>query len=349
MLPISRSIPMSPLRRSALLAALLLAPPLLAAPSPRLVSGRVFTADGGSAEGLRVFARAPGFADSAEVAPTGEFTLALPEDFPAEGVELHTDAADRDRRAYHPALARLRPGDLAREPRFVLVPRTWTVPAGTYAGVRVPISLDRAFEAPCEGCQGFYRSVRGDSVPPEARGVLGWAEEAFPLRIAFDRAGSGGPVSARDSAAFWQVVEALEEDFGRDLFRPGRLYDLRPGEDPRDLVLVWIDPSLGARGMSTQATFQGHITTGAVWLRRASLIRAPDGPALVQHELMHVLGMGHTCAWRSVLSARSRCGGLDAPRPTAEDVAYGQLLLGVRALQRRHGARWGAAAALAGE
>jgi hypothetical protein len=346
---------MSPTRRTSAALAVLAAPLLLAAglrldaALPRAVTGRVLAADGGSLVGLRVFVRGPGIADSADVGPAGEFTLALPDELPEEGVEVYTDAADRARRAYHPALGRLRPADLAREPRFVLVPRVWTVPAGTYAGERVAISLHRAFSPACAGCPGFYRQMASRSLPPGERAVLGWSDGAFPLRLAFDRQNSAEPVSARDSAAFWKIVDALEEDFGLDLFRPARMSDLRPGEDARDLVVVWIDPTLRGRGLSTQGIAAGEITTGAVWLRKASLISGPDGPALLWHELMHVLGHGHTCAWRSVLAARSRCGAMDASRASAHDVAYAQLGMRVRALQRAHGARWGMQAALAGE
>lgn len=75
----------------------------------------------------------------------------------------------------------------------------------------------------------------------------------------------------------------------------------------------------------------------------------PQGAELVIHELMHALGVGHTCAWRSVAADLRRCPGRRSPVPTAEDVAYTQVLYRVRHLQTARGARWGLEAALAGE
>ena len=52
----------------------------------------------------------------------------------ADSLQLIVDAADRGRRAYHPALARIHRRDAQAEHGIVLVPRTWTIPTGRYAG-----------------------------------------------------------------------------------------------------------------------------------------------------------------------------------------------------------------------
>jgi hypothetical protein len=69
----------------------------------------------------------------------------------------------------------------------------------------------------------------------------------------------------------------------------------------------------------------------------------------VVHELLHTLGFGHTCAWKSVLADVRRCPYMRADAATPEDVAYVQVASRVRDLERAARGRRGMQAALAGE
>ena len=63
-----------------------------------------------------------------------------------------------------------------------------------------------------------------------------------------------------------------------------------------------------------------------------------DGRRIVAHELIHVLGMGHTCRWTSLMSLSDlECGAqVSSGLPTIQDLAYLLLALHVNTLQARH-------------
>ena len=212
--------------------------------------------------------------------------------------------------------------------------------------------MERAFTSACRGCGAFYRHDPAPTKQGAARGTLGsWPERAFPIRVAFEREYSGDPIQARDSVAFWQAADELEARYGADLFRPARAAETTPDDfnGPTDVVLVYTDPSLRFAGLTTLFWHGADVTYAAIRLRRPPVYWDAHQPSVMRHELMHALGFGHTCAWRSVLAETERCPVMRAETATPEDVAYAQVIRRVRALQREHGARWGIEAALAGE
>jgi hypothetical protein len=316
--------------------------------------GRVVAAEGALPPGLRAYVRwrARGDSlprtDSAAVDAAGRFAIALPARLP-DSVTIIVDAAGGGRRTHYPSLARVARAEADREHGFVLVPRIWTVAAGTYAGQRVSISPGLARRPVCTGCSSFWVRMPGTHTPAVYQG---WPASRFPLRMAFERAVSQPAGAAPDSAAFWRAVARVEGALGRDLFRPvpfSQTLPRWPEDDPNDVVLVHVDRSIPMPGLTTMVGKRGHVEYAALTLQRASAALAPGGPELVAHELMHVLGLGHTCAWRSVMADVSRCPDQRAETPTAEDVAYTQLLYRVRDLQRDGSLRWGLDAAVEGE
>ncbi|HYH82157.1 MAG TPA: hypothetical protein VEX86_20280 [Longimicrobium sp.] len=316
--------------------------------APAAVAGRVIAAGGGDVRGVRVYVRAGVLADSAEVDSAGRFAVALPV-APVDSLVVWVDAADPEARAFHPARLRLRPRDVAREHEIVLVPLRWTIAAGRYAGREVEMRLARAFSGACAACSGFFRRA-GPGVEPGRTRLHGWPAERFPLRVAFDREWSGENVTARDSAAFWREAAEMEEAFGADIFRPANFPDAAPRDDggPEDVILVWFDPDMrGIGGIGTSVSNGDEIEYGDMRLDRGAFRDAVGSPGLVAHELMHTLGFGHTCAWRSVVADTRRCPNLRAPTATEEDVAYVQLAAEIRALLRQRGGRWALEAALA--
>jgi hypothetical protein len=344
--------------RAAALLLTLIAMMLAAAPAGAqrggVLRGRVVAADGALPPGLYAYVRwqARGESlprmDSAVVDAGGRFGIALPARLP-DSLTVIVDAAGGARRTHHPSLARLARRETEREHGFVLVPRTWTVQAGHFAGQRVDISPGLARRPVCPGCSSFWVQMPGRHTPVIYQG---WPSSRFPLRMAFERAVSQPAGAAPDSAAFWRAAARVESSLGRDLFRPvpfGQTLPRWPEDDPSDVVLVHVDRSIPMAGLTTMVGKRGNVEYAALALQRASAALAPGGPELVAHELMHVLGVGHTCAWWSVMADVARCPGQRADAPTPEDVAYTQLLYRVRDLQRDGSVRWGLDAALEGE
>jgi hypothetical protein len=251
--------------------------------------------------------------------------------------------------AYHPARVRLAPAEVAKELEIVLVPLRWTIHTGRYAGRQVELRLARAFTPPCASCTGFFRALKARADSGRTR-LQGWPAERFPLRVAFDREWNGEVVTAGDSAAFWREAEELGEVFGADLFRPANFPDAAPREQgaPDDVILVWFDPDMrGIGGIGTAVSDGDAIEYGDLRLNRQALREVATAPGLVAHELMHTLGFGHTCAWRSVVADVRRCPSLRAPTATEDDVAYVELAAAIRSLLRERGGRWSLEAALA--
>ncbi|HEX6370091.1 MAG TPA: hypothetical protein VF006_14315 [Longimicrobium sp.] len=336
--------------------ALALAAPPAGAQEAGVLRGRVVAADGGRTDGLRAFVRwrargdtAPRV-DSAAVDSAGRFALPVPAGA-ADSLQIVVDAAERGARAYHPALARIHRRDAQAEQGIVLVPRTWTIPAGRYAGQAVGISPHRARTPVCPRCSVFW--VRVQPQGQEAVRFQGWPASRFPLRVGFDREHSVPAGAAPDSAAFWRGVESVEDAFGMDLFRPVRyaqtLADGMEENGPDDVVLVAIDPSLPVAGLTMVLGRRGIVEYAAVSLQRRGVVLTDYGPELVGHEMMHVLGFGHTCSWRSVSADLQRCPQMRTSAASPEDVAHAQVLYRVRDLQRAANLRWGLDAAAAGE
>lgn len=312
------------------LALLPLASPLAAQHPGTRLAGRVLAVDGGAVEGVRARAACGASADSAVVDSTGVFTLSLSCPSGDPGLEL-VDGAGRYL-ASAPSLAASGP---AAERVFLLVPRVWTIRSGSHAGSVVPIDLRGATRPACAvACSAFYS--REDTDPARPPGIPVWLEHSLPLRLAFSE-DDGVVISEADSIAFVRVAEALEADLGRRWFQPARFQDIFSvgPEDRFGSLIVGIDPLLRDAGRGNWAAQGGEIVAGVVYFQSTRLIRDPAYAGIVAHELMHALGYGHTCSWRSVLTNES-CRSLRAEAPTPEDVAHAQLLLRLRTLERHH-------------
>ena len=242
-------------------------------------------------------------------------------------VEIRTAPAASDS-SYHPVrISVAAPRDL-QGLVVALVPRSWRIEDGNYAGRAIPIDAAAALHrAPASA--GFWRvaPMRGDDV----RQLVGWRADALPLRLAFDRRRSAEPIGAADSIAFWAIAEHMQLDFGARLFAPADLpAQWRGGE------VVPIEIGTGSAEGHTDVTWseRGDALDAVVSFRRAATLRDAH---VVTHELLHLLGFGHTARWISVAAP----GGGTEERLTPEDVAYAQLALRLRTLYRDHGARPG--------
>jgi hypothetical protein len=332
------AMPLLPRPGALLLLALCLAPTRAlgqVGEEERVFTGHVYTADGATADGVVVSVRGGMGADSLRVDSTGAFTLALPA-FPATPVRLAARADGADDR-YYPLLLRIGASQRGDGLALILIPRQWTPAAGRYAGVPVAVDPVAATAATCRTCTGFWRGALGDSLPGRAPGIPSWPDSAFPIRVAIDPE-VGPRMTPRDSIDFWRAARALEDIFGRRLFEPASVEAVLdpPEDDPHGVMLVSLDPTLRGDGWGSSAAQGGDLLGAAVLLRTRALLSGPNAEALVGHELMHALGFGHTCAWRSVVSDQ-RCPGQRAARASPQDVAHVEVLWAVRRLERRYG------------
>lgn len=202
---------------------------------------------------------------------------------------------------------------VADEIRILLVPRRWTIRVGRFAGETVDIDPRAALRRSPDRAS-FARLT--------SRRTVGWAHESYPIPIVFRKA-HGVRIGPSDSAAFWAAARAAENAIGAPLFQPwsdtamtGRVY-------PVDVGVGRIS-SAAVTYVSWDRT--GNIFEGSITFRSVHELRELS---IVEHELMHVLGFGHTTAWPSTLEANA-----PATRTiTAEDAAYAQLLLRAHELE----------------
>lgn len=199
----------------------------------------------------------------------------------------------------------------------IAIPRVWRIDGGSYAGMEVSIDARAALGG--GGASGFWKRV-----PVTGRGetILAWRPTAYPLRIAFDRQRSIERLTAQDSIAFWSAADQLERDMGADLFAPATFEQARPD----GTISVEIGSQYAEGHAFLVWDMQGDAYDGVVTLRRAS---TTHNAAVITHELLHLLGFGHTSAWRTNMHPVTA----SVARATPEDVAYAQLALHLRRRQ----------------
>jgi hypothetical protein len=189
----------------------------------------------------------------------------------------------------------------------------YTIDAGTYSGTTIQVQRARALRRG----SGFWR------VPPKTDGrLVGWNPSRFPLGVAF-RSGQG--IEPEDSIAFWKILRGMEQDLGMHLFDPATI---SATDDPDDLIVVGMRSMTGDDGV-TLVTWSndGSVYDARVFFRSREVF---SDARVVQHEMMHALGFGHTSAWPSIMNVNR-----EVRRLSPEDVAYAQIALQSRAESER--------------
>jgi hypothetical protein len=253
-------------------------------------------------------------------------------------VVLLIDAPSASPRVYLPSLIRVRSSALTDELRIVLIPTVWTIQQGSYRGQTQPISLEAAFRSD-RGAAGFYRGQRAGA--RSRMKPVAWPIDSFPLAVALRGREVAEGLSAGDSVAFWELLGRLETELGQDLFRPAREADIPVQANG---ILVSVNRSLRTTGYTfTASSDQGRLYDARVMVRSRAML---GDSRIIEHEMLHALGFGHTASWLSLLNP----GAHQRPAsPTVADVAYVQLFYRVLALQKRVDAPYGLLEALAGE
>ncbi|HUQ84396.1 MAG TPA: Ig-like domain-containing protein, partial [Gemmatimonadaceae bacterium] len=300
---------------------------VVAPASPVSASGQLFMIDGLApgplTAALRIGNTPP---RSVSVGPDGRFGLTSVA--PGDPVDVLINAPSG---AWVPSLVRLsRAAVSASELRIVLVPRRWTIASGTYASSTIDISPNQAFTPPCTtagdiNCDGFY---------PKSwvTGIKLWDDATLPAPVAFDHARTAAPISASDSVAFWAIVRQMEADIGRTLFRPATASQLAVEADgwSAGAVMVRIDASLvPGRGYTNWRWDSRGVVFTAV--TRVGSAAALGTSSLVTHELLHAIGLKHSCAWPTVMGGY---GCASAAGLTRQDVGYARLAIELARIQR---------------
>jgi hypothetical protein len=281
-------------------------------PPPSLVHGRLVTVDDGPVAGMRALIDWGSVVDTVLFDAIGRFAM-LPGSSRGDSLTLIVEAADSGR--YHRVRARISAQRISGALDVLLIPRLWRVDGGRFAGAEVPIDVDAVLRRGDD--RGSFGRLRGKQ-------LIGWTVGSFPVPVVLRR-DSGSRLSEDDSIAFWSTVRTVEQSLGGRYFLPAGDTLLRGTIYPVD---IRIDPRLNADAKTWVSwNRDGQIFEGLISFRSSAELRSES---VVGHELLHLLGFGHTAAWPSTLSPRITNG----TGVTAADVAYAQLLLRAHELER---------------
>lgn len=260
-------------------------------------------------------------------------------------------------RNFHPFLFPFRAEEI-NGLRLLLIPRRWTIRAGIYEGETVATPLDPVVEDNAN--QMRYTYFFGQPHPfnaPERYllDLMTWPTENLPARVAIDHNASTSEVTPSDSAAMWAVFERMEAVVGLNLFEateaePGWWAgsDSSRGQpvEPGVIRLIHDPPSWRARLQSDEdarvfdrdlgtwaatGRFKAfreshtHLSAGGILVGAFEPLRLADGfipwETVLTHEMVHVLGLGHTCRIPSPMGPCMRTTSL-----SRSDAAYMELL-----------------------
>jgi hypothetical protein len=336
------------------------------------IHGTVFTVSGDAPPPARVIVRAGGFAQTATVGADGRFTVEAPA---TDSFEMRVEQPSGAALDFLPTLRRFAPGvPDGWQARVLLVPAKWTIHGGEYAGRTVDVSLDRIYDPddmlttrlplwPYDPWPSALLQDEGG--PPVSLSSVTWPDSIYPIPLYIERDSADAygvvlPVDAADSAFLWTEIDDLESKVGMDLFRPVRKADL-----PVDTVEIPNKDRPIVRPFSARFSLYQDGTNGggATWAcygdqaplsdscRRfggaayisgsVTVVKLQDDltwRSVLQHELFHVLGLGHSCFEPSIMTY---CNNINDWLPgtygTFEngdvisdyDVAYFRLLLAV--------------------
>ncbi|MFQ6044761.1 MAG: hypothetical protein ACE5PT_00190 [Gemmatimonadales bacterium] len=263
----------------------------------------------------------------------------------------------------------------------VMVPRVWTIKNGIYQGQVVATSLDSVMDDDGTRVAPTYyhgnRDYLGDS-PRYLVQLRSWPEDRMPAKVAFDHRYGSPDFTAQDSADIWGVFDRMEQVFGLDMFEPAEAepewWPDAPSDDPGlvpGVIRVVYDPASWWGGLAlgdveplewvqelgvwagdgrfTAFRMTHQLLSGGVLsVGPLEPVGLSDGEigweTILTHEMLHVLGVGHTCR---IPSPQGPC--LRTPEPSLYDVAYIELLREVMVLEWEHNTLFGIMPATIGE
>lgn len=275
-----------------------------------------------------------------------------PENMPAaDSVDILIDGGAEFRAAYHSSMLRMGGDSVVFDPRILLIPKTFTIPEGTYAGRRLPVDLVALTTSPdreSDRARGFI------TLWGEGHGLLttpNWAMSAFPIRLALIQVADSLHWTREDSARVQTAVDRLETSLGLDVFV------LHPNNSDRQFqIRKWwnrqVAGTCGGGGGSFLVEGHEDFSIGVVNITASCFDDTIPDIALrvILHEVMHGLGFGHHCQWNSPLfTGCSSASGRMVSQITAEDAGYMWLVWRVRERMRAETAQFGLPEAVQGE
>ncbi|MCG6989295.1 MAG: hypothetical protein LJF06_14100 [Gemmatimonadetes bacterium] len=346
-----------------------------------VLRGQAYAVGGGDLSGLWATWHPAGdtVVDSARVGTDGRFEIHTTTPH-GEGALL-IDAPDP--RTFHPFLYPF-DDDSLLDFTVVMVPLKWTVRHGIYEGQVVETSLDLVMDDDTNRGLYTYWFAQGDPLSDPVRyklDAMTWPLDRFPAKVAFDHRNGSPDMTPRDSTEIWSVLDRMEEIFGIDLFQPVvadtawwpkpvtyTAADLVPGVIRLDFGASGLD--WGAKPLSDNAPLTwsqalgdwasgSRFTSFEVWHTmldggditiRSTLdsLQLADGKVawqtVLMHEMLHVLGVGHTCR---IPSPQGPC--MRTAEVSKYDVAYTELLREAMGVEEEHDTFLGIMPATIGE
>jgi hypothetical protein len=216
-----------------------------------------------------------------------------------------------------PSLVRAKVGAVTN---VVMLPSQITIPScSVYGGRVVALDLDKAFAVASDGQTGFFD--RAGTLRANSKVVVAsWTVTSIP--VAFSDTGDVSKrFSTQDSSEVMTTLATLTS-YVCQQFRLASLAEASAGG-----VVFFRDPTftaLGAHSMALPST-RGDFTRADVVVRTVIGNGAARDSTrrTIMHEFMHVLGFGHTCSWKSVMTTGTTCLATSYSLvPSPEDVAH---------------------------
>lgn len=328
----------------------------------------------------QVLLEGPGISEAFAVESDGTFTGRLTE-LPSAPFGVRVTPREGVVSEYFPTILDVHdPARLPVDLPVVVVPRSYTIPSGRYAGTVVDLPMGDVYagmierrDSPFLSGTRLIRDEQGFRIGsrPNART---WPESAFPIPLGFSRdpvvygadTVATKPVLPADSVWIWAVLSELDEALGFQVFQPSSKEDALVLLDVHE---TWVGVGLGGASPRDQLCsnrpdgrgFFSDLWWDTNWYPAGTLVEACDlvrgsmslhpsvlefdRPGTLLHEAFHVLGKGHTCRWPSVVWARASCAegeeGVNLTYPSEIDVAWTRISIEVRETQRRESSYFG--------
>lgn len=225
----------------------------------------------------------------------------------------------------------------------VLIPTSWTVRRGRYAGERRVIDIVKALGSDANDTHFL------NYFSPASGIFVGWTEDDLPISVGYDTTGSTRRWTAADSVWFWSTLIDVNDGLGRTMFKPVatvRLSD--PGVIGVRVDYITPQTRQGSLGIDLdrckpplRVCSAGH---GSIILGYPVFFRTAfeeENFRTMQHETMHALGFGHACYWPSVVMHTGVDCAPTVPKDVSvDDAAYIELVLRLATILKPHPYAW---------
>lgn len=225
---------------------------------------------------------------------------------------------------------------------LLLVPKKWLVTSGRFAGKTIDVPAEAALQiAGPDDPLSFYRVVmlNGPQGCGRPANILSWRTSTFPIPLALNHTLSYSGLSMEDSVRFYRFIDEFNINLmGRQFFKASRMSVEIEADGTASLVLLNTS-NVAANASPTGSISSGDAQRGRVTIESLLFLEESNREA-VYHELVHLLGFGHTRGWRTgMCSARQEaaklCAAMNAGAITETDVGMIDLALNLRERSRK--------------